>query len=233
MFAEDRWCLSTCADLVRQFDPENIRRNALENRHFAVVFANIVAGLAPPVGGPRPRRQRKQHQNDDDYGICAVALRLCAVVASYVPDVRAMALATSGSLGSETRAIGFCTIGISPVSAWTRVAISSRDRRRLRDRRLFRLLVVDALRAGRISAAARCAGDVSVAQGGRGSDRFVDDVRNGFETGARRAADKRGLMRQVERIASRASVASAITAVTLSVLPARNAIVTRCCAHSS
>ena len=49
----------------------------MENRHFAVGFANIVAGLAPPVGGIScARAGEQQHQNGNDHGNAPVALML-------------------------------------------------------------------------------------------------------------------------------------------------------------
>ena len=80
------------------------------------------------------------------------------------------------------------------------VAIVFADRRRLRDAlfRLFRLLVgILAAAQGRGTRRRRL---FAFAQRRGGSDRFVDDVRDGFQACAGRAADQRRLMRQVERV---------------------------------
>ena len=60
-------------DGVRQLEAEQACRHALENRHFAVVVADVVLGLAPTVGCERAARQSQQYHDGDDDGDHTVA----------------------------------------------------------------------------------------------------------------------------------------------------------------
>ena len=60
-------------DGMRQLEAEQAGRHALENRHFAVIVADIVLGLAPAVGCESAARQPQQYHDGDDDGDHAVA----------------------------------------------------------------------------------------------------------------------------------------------------------------
>ena len=173
----------------------------MENRHFAVVVADVVLGLAPTVGAHAHAGNAKQHQNDDEYGDDAVAefarpFRLTFLdmfVANRLGDFRIVRIGGNTPVALLHNR-NFPGIGIDTV------AIVFADRRRLRDAlfRLFRLLVgILAAAQGRGTRRRRL---FAFAQRRGGSDRFVDDVRDGFQACAGRAADQRRLMRQVERV---------------------------------
>ena len=53
-------------DGVGQLNAKHIRRNALINRHYAVMLANVILGLAPPVAGESQADQRGDDHDDAD-----------------------------------------------------------------------------------------------------------------------------------------------------------------------
>ena len=53
-------------DGVGQLNTEHIRRNSLINRHSAVMLANLILCLAPPVAGESHADQRGDDHNDAD-----------------------------------------------------------------------------------------------------------------------------------------------------------------------
>ena len=188
-------------DGVRQLEAEQACRHALENRHFAVVVADVVLGLAPTVGCERAARQSQQYHDGDDDGDHTVAsgaraLRfalLDMLVADGFGDFRIVRI--GGNAAVVLLYDGdFTGVGIGAVA----VLLAYRGRLR---HALFRRIVV----LVGILAVAQCCGTggrrlLALAQCGSGCDRLVDDVGDRLKACAGRAANQWRLMRQIERV---------------------------------
>ncbi len=187
---------------MRELESEDIRGNALENRHFAVSIAHIVAGLAPPVGGvpgTRAREQQREHGDEgDDMHIALTVVRGLAVL--RLLDLDGLGHLRVVGIGRQ-RAIGLLHDGdLARIRRGQRAFLLTR-RRGVCELRLLLLVLVVLVRIGRLhQRRGTLGGGTIVAQGGCRRHRLVDDVRDGFEVRVRRAAHQRGLVRQIERV---------------------------------